>query len=127
LAFAQQIVQQAPGAAPAAAQAAQAAAPVVPLSWYLMLSAVVFTIGAAGVFLRRNIIGILLCIELMLNSANLAFVAFSSYFGETTGQLFVFVVMTVAAAEAAVGLAIVISIFRNRETLNVDEANLLKL
>jgi NADH-quinone oxidoreductase subunit K len=116
-----------PGGAQAAAQTAQAAPPAVPLSWYLMLAAVVFTIGAAGVFLQRNIITILLCIELMLNSANLTFVAFSSYFGEVTGQLFVFVVMTVAAAEAAVGLAIVISIFRNRETLNVDQANLLKL
>jgi NADH-quinone oxidoreductase subunit K len=119
--------QQAIPAAQAAAQAAPAAAPEVPLNWYLMLSAVVFTIGAGGVFLRRNIICILLCIELMLNSANLAFVTFSSYFGEATGQLFVFVVMTVAAAEAAVGLAIVIAIFRNRETLNVDRANLLKL
>jgi NADH-quinone oxidoreductase subunit K len=121
----QQVIQQAPAALPP--PAVQAAGPAVPLSWYLMLSAVIFTIGAAGVFLRRNIICILLCIELMLNSANIAFVAFSSYFGEATGQLFVFVVMTVAAAEAAVGLAIVISIFRNRETLNVDQANLLKL
>jgi NADH-quinone oxidoreductase subunit K len=100
---------------------------MVPLSWYLILSAVIFMIGAAGVFFKRNIIIILLCIELMLNSANLTFVAFSSAFGDVTGQLFVFVVMTVAAAEAAVGLAIVIAIFRNRETLNVDEANILKL
>jgi NADH-quinone oxidoreductase subunit K len=127
LAAVQNVLQQAPGAAQAAQAAAPAAAPAVPLSWFLMLSAVIFTIGAGGVFLRRNIICILLCIELMLNSANLTFVAFSSYFGEVTGQLFVFVVMTVAAAEAAVGLAIVIAIFRNRETLNVDQANLLKL
>jgi NADH-quinone oxidoreductase subunit K len=100
---------------------------MVPLTNYILLSAVLFTIGAAGVFFKRNIISILLCIELMLNAANLAFVAFASFFGETTGQLFVFIVMTVAAAEAAVGLALVIAIFRNRETLNVDEANILKL
>ena len=100
---------------------------MIPLTNFILLSAVVFTIGAAGVFFKRNIIAILLCIELMLNSANLAFVAFASYFGDTMGQLFVFIVMTVAAAEAAVGLALVIAIFRNRETLNVDEANILKL
>ena len=100
---------------------------MVPLTNYILLSAVLFTIGAVGVFLKRNIISILLCIELMLNAANLAFVAFSSFLGDVTGQLFVFIVMTVAAAEAAVGLAIVIAIFRNRETLNVDEASILKL
>lgn len=100
---------------------------MVPLTNYILLSAVIFTIGAAGVFFKRNIISILLCIELMLNSANLAFVAFASFFGDATGQLFVFIVMTVAAAEAAVGLALVIAIFRNRETLNVDEASILKL
>ncbi len=99
---------------------------MVPLTNYILLSAVLFTIGAAGVFFKRNIISILLSIELMLNAANLAFVAFSSFFGDSTGQLFVFIVMTVAAAEAAVGLALVIAIFRNRETLNVDEANILK-
>lgn len=100
---------------------------MIPLTNFIMLSAVIFVIGATGVLVKRNIIAILLCIELMLNSANLAFVAFASYFGQTTGQLFVFIVMTVAAAEAAVGLALVIAIFRNRETLNVDEANILKL
>jgi NADH-quinone oxidoreductase subunit K len=100
---------------------------VIPLTNYILLSAVIFTIGAAGVFFKRNVISILLCIELMLNAANLAFVAFASYYGETIGQMFVFIVMTVAAAEAAVGLALVISIFRNRETLNIDEANILKL
>jgi len=99
---------------------------MVPLTNYILLSAVIFTIGAAGVFFKRNIIAILLSIELMLNAANLAFVAFASFFGEPIGQLFVFIVMTVAAAEAAVGLALVIAIFRNRETLNVDEASLLK-
>ncbi|HQR40811.1 MAG TPA: NADH-quinone oxidoreductase subunit NuoK [Blastocatellia bacterium] len=100
---------------------------MIPLTNYVLLSAVIFTIGASGVFLKRNIISVLLCIELMLNSANLAFVAFASYYGENIGQLFVFIVMTVAAAEAAVGLALVIAIFRNRETLNIDEANILKL
>jgi NADH-quinone oxidoreductase subunit K len=100
---------------------------MIPLTNFILLSAVIFTIGAAGVFFKRNIIAILLSIELMLNAANLAFVALASFFGETTGQLFVFIVMTVAAAEAAVGLALVIAIFRNRETLNVDEANILKL
>jgi NADH-quinone oxidoreductase subunit K len=100
---------------------------VVPISWYLMLSAAIFAIGAVGVLVRRNIIQVLLSIELMLNAANVAFIAFASGFGETTGQLFVFIIMTVAAAEAAVGLAIVIAIFRNRETLNVDEASILKL
>lgn len=100
---------------------------MVPLTNYILLSAVIFTIGAGGVFFKRNIITILLCIELMLNAANLAFVAFSSFFGDSYGQLFVFIVMTVAAAEAAVGLALVIAIFRNRETLNVDEASILKL
>lgn len=99
---------------------------MIPLTNFILLSAVLFTIGAAGIFFKRNIISMLLCIELMLNAANLAFVAFASFFGEATGQLFVFIVMTVAAAEAAVGLALVIAIFRNRETLNVDEANILK-
>ncbi len=100
---------------------------MVPLSWYLILSAVLFTLGAVGVFLKRNIISMLLCLELMLNAANLAFIAFSSFFGQVEGQLFVFLVMTVAAAEAGVGLAIVIAVFRNRETLDVDDSNLLKL
>ena len=100
---------------------------MIPLSWYLGLSALLFTIGAVGVFIKRNAITIFLCIELMLNAVNLTFVSLSSYFGEMGGQLFVFIVMTVAAAEAAVGLAIIISIFRNRNSLNVDEADALKL
>lgn len=99
---------------------------MVPLSWYLGLSAALFTVGAVGVFVKRNVITIFMCIELMLNGANLALVAFSSYFGDAGGQLFVFIVMTVAAAEAAVGLAIIISIFRLRATLNVDEADTMK-
>ena len=100
---------------------------MVPLTWYLALSAFLFTIGAVGVFIKRNAITIFLCIELMLNSVNLTLVALSGHFGDVGGQLFVFIVMTVAAAEAAVGLAIIISIFRNRESLNVDEADGLKL
>ena len=99
---------------------------MVPLNWYLALSAVLFTIGVVGVITKRNVISMFMCIELMLNAVNLTFVAFSRYFGDVTGQLFVFIVMTVAAAEAAVGLGIIIAIFRNRESLNVDEANVLK-
>ena len=97
------------------------------LSWYLALSAVLFTIGVAGVVIKRNVISMFMCIELMLNAVNLTFVAFSSYFRDVTGQLFVFIVMTVAAAEAAVGLGIIIAIFRNRESLDVDDASVLKL
>jgi NADH-quinone oxidoreductase subunit K len=97
------------------------------LSWYLALSAVLFTIGVVGVIIKRNAISMFMCIELMLNAVNLTFVAFSSYFGDVTGQLFVFIVMTVAAAEAAVGLGIIIAIFRNRESLDVDDASVLRL
>ena len=97
------------------------------LSWYLALSAVLFTIGVVGVMLKRNIISMFMCIELMLNAVNLTFVAFSSFFRDVTGQLFVFIVMTVAAAEAAVGLGIIIAIFRTRESLDVDDASTLKL
>ena len=101
--------------------------PGIPPSWYLALSAVLFTIGVVGVFVKRNVISIFLCIELMLNAVNLSFITFARVFDQVEGQLFVFIVMTVAAAEAAVGLAIIIAVFRNRETLNVDEADLLKL
>ena len=97
------------------------------LSWYLALSAVLFTIGVTGVILKRNVISMFMCIELMLNAVNLTFVAFSSFFRDVQGQLFVFIVMTVAAAEAAVGLGIIISIFRTRESLDVDDASTLKL
>ena len=97
------------------------------LSWYLALSAILFTIGAVGVIIKRNVIAMFMCIELMLNAVNLTFVAFSSFFHDVTGQLFVFIVMTVAAAEAAVGLGIIITIFRNRESLDVDDASILKL
>ena len=100
---------------------------MVPLSYYLALSAVLFTCGVAGFLIKRNIISIFLCIELMLNGVNLALVAFAAQWHRLSGQVFVFFVMVVAAAEAAVGLAIIISVFRTRETLNVDQVNLLKL
>ena len=93
---------------------------MIPLSYYLVVSAVLFAIGTAGVFLRRNLITILLSIEIMLNAVNLSFIAFGRQFGSLDGQIIVFFVMTVAAAEAAVGLAIVIGLFRHRESLNPD-------
>ena len=93
---------------------------------YLILSALLFTTGVIGVLIKRNPIVIFMCIELMLNAVNLTFVAFSSFFRDVTGQLFVFIVMTVAAAEAAVGLGIIIAIFRSRESLDVDDASTLK-
>ncbi len=100
---------------------------MIPMSWYLAVAAVLFTIGSVGVFVKRNAISIFLSIELMLNAVNLTLVAFSSYFGNLGGQMLVFFIMTVAAAESAVGLAIVILLFRNRQTLNVDEASILRL
>ena len=96
------------------------------LNWYLSLSAVLFTIGVLGVLLRRNAIIIFLSIELMLNAVNLSLVAFSQTFGDVDGQILVFFVMSVAAAEAAIGLAIVIALFRNKQTVNVDEINLFR-
>lgn len=98
----------------------------VPLNWYLALSAVLFTIGVLGVLLRRNVIVIFMSVELMLNAVNLSLVAFSQFLGNLEGQVLVFFVISVAAAEAAVGLAIVIALFRKRATVNVDELNLLK-
>jgi len=99
---------------------------MVPLEAYLILSAVMFIIGAMGVVMRRNAIIVFLSIELMLNSVNMTFVAFSAFFGDATGQVVVFFVMTVAAAEAAVGLAIVIALFRRKQTINLDEINIMK-
>ena len=92
----------------------------------LAVSAVLFSLGVVGVLLRRGAISILMCIELMLNAANLVFIAFARHYQEAEGQIYVFFVMTLAAAEAAVGLAIVIALFRLRETTDVDEINLLK-
>src|SRR6187399_2851736 len=96
------------------------------LNSYLMLSAVLFAIGTAGVFLRKNVITILLSVEIMLNAVNLSFVAFGRFAGDVNGQIIVFFVMTVAAAEAAVGLALVIALFRHRESLNPDAFTSLK-
>ena len=98
----------------------------VTLTHYLALSALLFAIGTAGVFLRRNVITILLSIEIMLNAVNLTFVAAGRQFASVDGQVIVFFVMTVAAAEAAVGLAIVIALFRHKETLNPDAFTTLK-
>lgn len=98
----------------------------VPLEYYLTLSAIVFAIGAIGVITRRNAIIIFMCIELMLNSVNLTLVSFSTFMGDATGQIFVFFVMAVAAAEAAIGLAIVLALFRNNKSIYLDEINLLK-
>jgi NADH-quinone oxidoreductase subunit K len=99
---------------------------MVPLSAYLVLSGILFTIGVIGFLVRRNTIVLFMSIELMLNAANLAFVAFSRYLNSMDGQIFVFFVMTVAAAEAVVGLAIILAVFRNKETVNADEINLMK-
>ena len=99
---------------------------MVPLSWYLALSAAVFGIGVLGVLIRRNVISIFLSIELILNSVNIAMVAFSHYMDSVRGQVFVIFIMTVAAAEAAVGLAIIISMFRNKATMNTTDINLMK-
>ena len=99
---------------------------MIDINYYLITSALLFSIGVAGVLIRRNAIIIFMCIELMLNSINLTFVAFSSFLGNINGQIFVFIVMTVAAAEAAIGLAIVIALFRNKESVNIDEINILK-
>ena len=96
------------------------------LGHYLVLSAVLFSIGTAGVFIRRNVITILLSIEIMLNAVNLTFVAFGRYLGTVNGQIIVTFVMTVAAAEAAVGLAIVVALYRHRESLNPDTFTALK-
>jgi NADH-quinone oxidoreductase subunit K len=99
---------------------------VIPIGWPLALSAVLFCIGVAGVLVRRNALIIFMSIEIMLNAANLAFVAFAYQMKSLDGQIFVFFVMTVAAAEVAVGLAIIVNVFRLRETVFVDEINLLK-
>ena len=94
---------------------------MTPLGWYIALSALLFAIGVFGVLVRRNVIVIFMAIEIMLNAVNLAFVAIARHQGSMDGQVIVFFVMTVAAAEAAVGLAIIIAMFRNRETTNADE------
>ena len=98
----------------------------VPLAWYLILSAVLFSLGIAGFLFRKSVITIFMSIELMLNAVNLSFVAFSYQLKQVNGHIFTFFVMVVAAAEAAVGLAIILTVFKNRNTLNVDEVNSMK-
>jgi NADH-quinone oxidoreductase subunit K len=98
----------------------------IPLDYYLILSAALFTIGVVGVLIKRNPIVIFMCVELMLNAVNLTFVAFSRYHSDIGGQMMVIFVMAVAAAEVAVGLGILVSIFRNRASINVDEIDLMK-
>jgi len=99
---------------------------MVPLSYYVILSAIVFVTGVVGVLIRRNIIIILLSVELMLNATNINFVAYSHYLQQIAGQVFVFFALTVAAAEVAVGLAIIIALYRSKSSINVDEFQLLK-
>jgi len=98
----------------------------VPLNWYLILSAILFALGVAGFIFRRNIITVFMSIELMLNAVNLSFIAFSYQFRQVDGHIYSFFVMVVAAAEAAVGLAIILTVFKNRATLMIDEVNSMK-
>ena len=98
----------------------------VPLSWYLVLSAVLFSLGVAGFLFRKNIITVFMSIELMLNAVNLSFIAFSYHLKQVDGQIFAFFVMVVAAAEAAVGLGIILTVYKNRSTLEIDEINSMK-
>jgi len=98
----------------------------IPIEYYLILAGVLFAIGILGVIIRRNAIVIFMAIEIMLNSVNLTFIAFSSYLGDISGQIFLFFVMAVAAAESAIGLAIILALFRKKQTIYVDEVNTLK-
>lgn len=99
---------------------------MIPTHWFLILSAILFTIGVVGVLTRKNGITIFMSIELMVNAVNLTFLAYARQFGDTHGVIFVFFVMAIAAAEAAVGLAIFISLYHHRQTIDVDEANLMR-
>ncbi len=98
----------------------------VPVSYYLLLSAILFTIGTGGVLIRRNAIVILMCVELMMNAVNLTFIAFSRFLDSATGQIFVFMIMAVAAVEVAIGLALLVELNRHREAVNIDDINALK-
>ena len=98
----------------------------VPVSYYLLLSAILFTIGTGGVLIRRNAIVILMCVELMMNAVNLTFIAFSRFLDSATGQIFVFMIMAVAAVEVAIGLALLVELNRHREAVNIDDINSLK-
>jgi NADH-quinone oxidoreductase subunit K len=95
--------------------------PLIPIQYYLYLATILFTIGAVGVLVRRNAIVVFMCIELMLNAANLVLITFARHHGDHAGHIYVFLVMAVAAAEVAVGLAIIIAVFRDRKAINVDE------
>jgi NADH-quinone oxidoreductase subunit K len=99
---------------------------VVPTSYYLVLSGILFTVGVIGVLIKRNPIVIFMCIELMLNAVNLTFIALGRHFAQVNGQMYVIFVMAVAAAEVAIGLGIIVAIFRTKETINIDEVNLMK-
>lgn len=99
---------------------------MITITHYLVLSAILFMLGVVGVLIRRNAIVIFMCIELMLNAVNISFVAFAHHLHSMQGQMFVFFTMTVAAAEAAVGLAIIVAVFRNKETVNTDDMNIMK-
>ena len=99
---------------------------MVPTSYYLVLSGILFTIGVIGVLVKRNPIVIFMCIELMLNAANLSFIALGRQFGQVNGQMYVIFALAVAAAEVSVGLGIIVAIFRSKETINIDEVNLMK-
>ena len=100
---------------------------MIPLSSYLILGAIMFSISIAGIFInRKNVIVLLMCVELMLLAVNINFIAFSHFLGDSAGQIFVFFILTVAAAEAAIGLAILVVLFRNRQTIDVSELNTMK-
>ena len=98
----------------------------IPLNYYLLLSAVLFTIGAGGVLIRRNTIIILMCVEMMMNAVNLTFIAFSRYLDSATGQIFVFMIMAVAAVEVAIGLALLVELNRHKDAVDINEFNSLK-
>ncbi len=98
----------------------------VPVSHYLLLSAILFSIGAGGVLIRRNVIIVLMCIEMMMNAVNLTFITFSRYLDSATGQIFVFMIMAVAAVEVAVGLALLVELNRHKQSVNIDDFNALK-
>ncbi|MEX0648212.1 MAG: NADH-quinone oxidoreductase subunit NuoK [Balneolaceae bacterium] len=99
---------------------------MIGIDWYLALSAIIFTIGIVGVLIRRNAIVIFMCVELMLNAVNLSLISFSAYHGDISGQILVFFSLSVAAAEAVVGLAIIIAIFRNNLSVDITKVNLLR-
>jgi NADH-quinone oxidoreductase subunit K len=98
----------------------------VPVSYYLLLSAILFTIGAGGVLIRRNVIIILMCVEMMMNAVNLTFITFSRFLDSATGQIFVFMIMAVAAVEVAVGLALLVELNRHKNSVNINEFDSLK-